>query len=195
MGYRPEGGARAFPSAICASLNDVVVHGVPSRRMLKNGDLLKIDIGVNYKGYITDGAVTVPVGTISKDAKRLVETTNTALKKAISECRSGKKLGDIGYAVESVARKGKCSVIRGLTGHGVGFELHEDPTVLNFGKKGTGMPLEEGLVLAIEPMLSLGSPDIIQLRDESYGTSDGSLSAHFEHTIAITENGPEVLTR
>jgi methionyl aminopeptidase len=195
FGYRPDHTSKAYPAAICASLNNVVVHGIPTRKMLKDGDLLKIDIGVNYKGYITDGAITVPIGKISKDAKRIMDATKRALAEAVRECRIGKRLGDIGYAIETIAKKNKCSVIRGLTGHGVGFELHEDPTVFNFGKKGTGMVLEEGLVIAIEPMFSVGSPDIIQLQDESYGTSDGSLSAHFEHTVAITENGPEVLTK
>ena len=195
LGYRPEGGAKAYPAAICASLNDVVVHGVPSRKLLKEGDLLKIDIGVNYRGYITDGAITIPVGKISKDAKRVMETTKRALAEAVNECKAGKHLGDIGNVIETIARKNKCSVVRGLTGHGVGFELHEDPIVYNSGKKGAGMKIEEGLVIAVEPMLSIGSSDIIQIEDESYATSDGSLSAHFEHTIAVTENGPEVLTR
>jgi len=195
LGYRPEGTNKAYPAAICASLNDVVVHGVPSRKMLKEGDLLKIDIGVNYKGYITDGAITIPIGKVSKDAKRVLETTKRALAEAVDECRAGKRLGDVGSVIELTAKKNKCSVVKGLTGHGVGFELHEDPVVYNFGKKGTGMIIEEGLVIAIEPMLSVGSPHIIQLSDESYATSDGSLSAHFEHTVAITENGSEVLTR
>lgn len=194
LNYRPEGAIKAYPAAICASVNDKVVHGVPGQYVLKKGDILKIDIGVSYRGYITDSAVTVGAGIISQEANKLMQVTQEALHRAIDECFVGKHIGDIGCAIESHVTKNGLSVIDGLTGHGVGFELHEDPTVYNYGKKGTGMTLVEGLVLAIEPMVSLGSSEIVQMPDESYATRDGSLSAHFEHTVAITKNGPEILT-
>lgn len=194
LGYRPEESRKPYPAAICTSLNDQIVHGLPDERVLKSGDLLKIDIGVNYKGYITDAAVTVAIGDISSKAKKLMEATKEALKRAIAVCNAGNHLGDIGWEIESAARKGGFSVIRGLTGHGVGFELHEDPTVYNYGSRGEGIELKPGLVLAIEPMVSTGSWSVVQNKDDSYVTSDGSLTAHFEHTVAITESGPEILT-
>lgn len=194
LGYRPEGARKAYQAAICASVNDTIVHGFPGKYTLKDGDIVSIDIGVDYAGYITDSATTIGIGKISKQAADLVAITKKSLEAAIGECLPGKRLGDIGNAVESCVGKSGFSVVEGLTGHGVGFELHEDPTVYNYGKKGTGMKLVEGLVIAIEPMVSAGSPEIAQMPDESYVTRDGSLSAHFEHTVAITENGPEVLT-
>lgn len=195
LNYQPEGADKPYPAAICTSVNEKIVHGVPNAYVVREGDLVKIDIGVEYGGYIADAAVTAGAGTISRIAKKLMDVTERSLYCGIEECVPGNTLGDVGNAIESVVHKGKFSVIRGLTGHGVGFELHEEPTVYNFGKSGTGMKLREGMVLAIEPMVSTGSPDIIQLSDESYATSDGSLSAHFEHTVAITKNGPEILTR
>lgn len=195
LNYKPEGAEKPYPAAICTSVNEKVVHGVPDAYILREGDLLKIDIGVKYRGFITDAAITVGVGSISRVAQKLMETTEQSLYRGIGACVLGNTLGDIGYAIESLVKKNGFSVIRGLTGHGVGFELHEEPTVYNFGKPGVGMKLREGMVLAIEPMISIGSPDIIQLPDESYATSDGSLSAHFEHTVAITENGTEILTK
>ena len=195
LNYRPEGAEKPYPAAICTSVNEKVVHGIPNAYVVREGDLLKIDIGVKYNGYVTDAAITVGVGSVSRVAKKLMEVTEQSLYRGIGVCVSGNTLGDIGNAIESFAKKNRFSVIRELTGHGVGFELHEEPTVYNFGKPGTGMKLREGMVLAIEPMISTGSPDIIQLPDESYATSDGSLSAHFEHTVAITENGTEILTK
>lgn len=194
LNYRPYGAAQSYPCSICASVNDVVVHGVPTHYKLKSGDILKLDFGVRYQGYNADAAWTVPVGHISAKAQKLIDTTREALQRAIGVCQPGKTLGDIGYAIQSYVKSQGFSVIGGLTGHGVGKELHEDPVVFNEGRKGKGMKLEPGLVIAIEPMISAGSPKIIQLEDDSYATEDGSLSAHFEHTVTITKAGPEVLT-
>lgn len=195
LNYQPEGADKPYPASICTSVNEKIVHGVPNAYAVREGDLVKIDIGVEYGGYIADAAVTAGAGNISGIAKKLMDITEQSLYRGIEACVPGNTLGDVGNAIESIVHKGRFSVIRGLTGHGVGFELHEEPTVYNFGKPGVGMKLREGMVLAIEPMVSTGSPDIIQLSDESYATSDGSLSAHFEHTIVITKNGPEILTR
>lgn len=194
LGYKPDGAGKPYPAAICASVNDTIVHGIPGNYVLKEGDILSIDLGVTFDGYITDAAITVPVGEISKDARRLISATEKSLQNAIHECFSGNTLGDIGYAIESVAKQAGVSVVEGLTGHGVGFELHEDPSVFNKGKRGSGMKLRSGMVIAIEPMFSLGSPYATVARDDSFKTRDKSLSAHFEHTIAITEKGYEVLT-
>ncbi|MBI5732828.1 type I methionyl aminopeptidase [Candidatus Jorgensenbacteria bacterium] len=195
LGYRPERGSKAYPAAICTSVNEVVVHGVPTGYKLQNGDVLKIDIGVDYNGYFTDGAVTVGIGSIGEKIQKLIDVTRDALLKAIEVCLVGNRLGDIGWTVENTVRQGGLSVVRGLTGHGVGFALHEEPTVLNYGKRGEGLELKPGLVLAIEPMVSTGSPHIVQRPDDSYATSDGSISAHFEHTVAITDQGIQVLTQ
>ncbi len=195
LGYRPEGGTKPYPAAICTSINEQVVHGLPTDYILKRGDVLKIDTGVRYEGYITDSATTVVIGPASKEIKKLLETTEEALRKAIEACRSGNHLGDIGAAVEETVRKNGFRVVKGLTGHGVGFELHEDPTVYNFGDRGEGIELKPGLVLAIEPMVSVGKGDIEQREDDSFATRDGSVTAHFEHTIAITSAGPEILTK
>jgi len=194
LGYTPEGATRPYPAALCASVNAQIVHGIPGNYILKEGDLFSIDLGVTYKGRITDSAVTIGIGKISDEAKLLMRTTELSLEKAIKECVPGKTLGDIGYIVENTAKKANFRVIQGLTGHGVGFELHEDPSVFNYGNRGEGMKLVPGLVIAIEPMLSAGSQYAVAVRDGSYVTKDGSLSAHFEHTIAITEDGHEVLT-
>jgi methionyl aminopeptidase len=195
LGYRPDLESLPFGASICASVNSVIVHGFPSDYVLKSGDVLKIDAGVKLAGFYSDSAVTVAIGEVSKEARLLIRATEEALGKAIKELKPGKTLGDVGFAIESVAKKNKLSVIRELTGHGVGLDLHEDPTVYNFGEKNTGLKLREGMVLAIEPMLSLGSSGVVRLSDESWATDDGSLSAHFEHTIAVTAKGPKILTK
>lgn len=195
LGYKPEGGRAAYPAAICTSVNDVIVHGLPTNYELKNRDILKIDLGVVYEGYFTDGAITIGIGDISNIGKKLISVTKEALNNAIKICKPGKHLGDIGWVIERTVKKSGFKVINGLVGHGVGFELHEDPVVYNFGDKGSGVKLRPGMVLAIEPMVSAGSPDIIQASDDSFKTSDGSLSAQFEHTIAITKDGVGVLTK
>lgn len=195
LGYKPEGGGEPFPAAICTSVNDQIVHGVPSAYRLIEGDLLKLDAGVEYRGFFTDAAVTVPVGRVSKRTERLIAATEESLENAILAAKPGGCLGDVGAAVSRTIRGTGFRVVRGLTGHGVGFSVHEDPEVYNFGTRGEGMTLRPGLVIAIEPMVSAGSPEIDARPDGSYATRDGSLAAHFEHTIAITEKGTEVLTR
>ncbi|HPW34320.1 MAG TPA: type I methionyl aminopeptidase [Candidatus Paceibacterota bacterium] len=195
LGYQPEGANKPYPAALCLSVNDVVVHGVPRNYFLKNGDVIKIDMGVVYEGLYTDSAITLAVGNVSPIARKLIASTKNALEDAIMAVKKGRTLGDIGYAIEKRAKKDGFFVLRGLTGHGVGYEVHEDPSVLNYGKKGTGVELKEGMVLALEPMFSVSSQDIIQNRDESYSSADGSLTAQFEHTVAITKKGTIVLTR
>lgn len=195
LNYKPEGSEKPYPANICTSLNDQVVHGQPTDYALQNGDVLKIDLGVVYKGYITDAAMTVAIGDVLPEVEKLLSVTEEALRLGIAAARNGNTLGDIGWAIENHVETNGFSVIEGLTGHGVGFKLHEEPTVYNFGRKGEGMKLKEGLVIAIEPMISMGTPQIRQNKeDESYSTRDGSQSAHFEKTVAITKNGPEILT-
>jgi methionyl aminopeptidase len=193
--YRPAGAKKAYPYTLCASLNSVVVHGQPSEYILKDGDVLKLDLGLLYKGFYLDAAVTVGIGKIDKEVKRLISATEVALQVAVAEAKIGKTLGDIGYVIAKTAKKNKCTVADGLTGHGIGRELHEEPTVFNVGRKGAGEPLAEGMVIAIEPMFVLGKGDLKQIRDESWATVDGSRAAHFEHTVAITKHGPKILTK
>ncbi len=194
LGYQPYGADRPYPATLCVSINDVVVHGVPSSRRMQEGDLVKLDLGVRVKGYYADAAITVPAGAVSKEAQTLMRATERALVQGIRSARAGKTLGDVGYAIKKVANAYKVSVVKGLTGHGIGSELHEDPVVLNEGFPGKGMVLVAGMTIAIEPMFSLGSPRVVQGEDDGYGTSDGSLSAHFEHTVLIGAKGAEVLT-
>ena len=194
LGYIPEGTSTPYPASICASVNESVVHGVPSGYKLKDGDVITVDLGVYFKGYHTDSAKTFVVGTGSKEARHLLETTEASLYLGIQKAKAGNTLGDIGHAIESYAKKNKIKVIEGLTGHGIGKNLHEPPTVLNTGKPGQGLTLEKGMTIAIEPMFSIGSKHILHADDDSYKTEDGSLSAHFEHTIAITDGEPEILT-
>lgn len=193
--YRPAGARRAYPCTLCTSLNDVVVHGQPSEYALRDGDIIALDLGLSYKGFYLDAAVTRGIGEVSNEAKRLIAATKEALTVAIGEARPGKTLGDVGYIIERTAKKNRCSVADALTGHGIGRALHEDPTVFNVGRKGEGEELREGMVLAVEPMFAAGSGKIKQARDESWATADGSLAAHFEHTVAVTKNGPRVLTQ
>ena len=195
LGYHPYGAQRPYPASICASLNEVVVHGVPTSYKLKDGDLLKLDFGVDYQGYIADAAFSIGVGKISDLARDLMSVTEHALLLGIKECKPGKTLGDIGWAINNYVTKRGFKVVKGLTGHGVGLELHEDPPVFNEGQKNTGLKLKEGMVLALEPMVSAGDPYLFQLPDDSYATRDKSLTAHFEHTVVITDKGPEVLTK
>ncbi len=195
LGYRPDGADRPYPAAICASVNEVVVHGIPTDYRLKGGDVLKIDFGVIHKGFYSDAAITVGVGEISKTVLRLIQATETALVDVIPYLTPQSTLGDLGWVIADTARRYECTVIKGLTGHGIGRRLHEPPSVLNEGVRGRGLRLMPGMVLAVEPMFSLGSASIIQLQDESWATVDHSLAAHFEHTIAITSAGPRVLTK
>mgnify|MGYP001595203533 FL=1 len=194
LGYQPEGARRPYPAALCASLNEVVVHGVPSKRVLKNGDILKLDLGAKVEGYHADAAITISIGTIAKEEEVLMRVTHEALMYGIRAARGGNTLGDIGHAIETHVKKHGFHVVHGLTGHGVGKALHEEPSVFNEGKPGKGMRLQPGMTLAIEPMVAMGTARVHQLVDESYATMDGSMSAHFEHTILITERGPKILT-
>lgn len=194
LGYQPHGAAHPFPASVCASLNEVVVHGIPNKYRLRSGDILKLDFGVSYQGFISDSAFTVGIGEISPEAQKLIDVTRHSLTLGIKECRAGKTLGDIGWAINNYVQKNGFKVIKGLCGHGVGIELHEEPSVFNEGQKNTGLQLKPGMVLALEPMVSAGDPYIIQTDQESYATRDGSLSAHFEHTVLITERNPEILT-
>jgi methionyl aminopeptidase len=195
--YRPGGAAKAYPFTLCTSVNDVIVHGQPSGYALQEGDIIKLDLGLRHEGLHVDSAITVPVGgerAVPKEVRALLETTKEALYAGIKVAKAGKRLGDIGHAIGKVVHKNKFSVADGLTGHGIGEHLHEDPTVYNFGDKGTGAVLKEGMVIAIEPMVAIGASAIRQLGDESWGTADRSWAAHFEHTVAITAKGPRILT-
>lgn len=195
LDYRPDRTQKPYAASICASVNDVIVHGLPNDYKLKNGDVLKIDFGVKYQGFYSDAAVTLAIGEIAPEAKKLVMATKMALNEAIKIAKPGNFLGDIGWVIEKTAKKFGVKVVKGLTGHGIGKKLHEEPTIYNFGKKGSGIELKAGMVLAIEPMFVIGSERIVQKSDESWATADGSLSAHFEHTVAIMERGVRVLTK
>ena len=189
-------GYRGFPANLCASINDEIVHGIPGDRALKEGDIVSIDFGVIYNGFQGDAAVTVPVGKISPEGERLIESTRGALEKGIDTARAGATLGDVSSAIQKYADEKNYSVVREYTGHGIGRDMHEDPQIPNYGIKGTGPVLKKGMTLALEPMLNIGGSGTRVAKDRwTVLTADGSLSAHFEHTIAITENEPEVLTR
>lgn len=195
-GYRISGVKAAFPASICVSINDEVVHGIPRpERILQNGDIIGVDIGMRWKELVTDMAITLGIGKISADAERLIRATQEALGAGIAAARPGAHIGDIGRAIETRLKKDDLGIIRDLAGHGVGYELHEPPLIPNYGQQGTGAVLEEGMVIAIEPMATLGDWRIILDDDEwTFRTADGSLAAHFEHTIAVTPSGVEVLT-
>jgi methionyl aminopeptidase len=188
-------GYRGYPASICTSVNDEIVHGIPGDRVLRDGDLLSIDIGTTFDGFVSDSAVTIPVGTISEEARRLMEVTQECLMLAIAQMQPGNRLGDIGAAVQDHAERHGYGVVRELVGHGVGREMHEEPQVPNWGTRGEGMILRPGLVLAVEPMITAGSPEVAILDDGwTVVTADGTLAAHFEHTIAVTAEGPRILT-
>ncbi|HVX40387.1 MAG TPA: type I methionyl aminopeptidase [Gemmatimonadaceae bacterium] len=190
-------GLYGFPGSICSSVNNEIVHGIPSRkRVLHDGDIVSLDVGVGYKGYFTDSATTVPVGEINAEAKRLLAVTQESLEAGIAAAVVGNHIGDIGHAVETVVRAAGFSVVRDLVGHGIGVEFHEEPQVPNYGKPKRREKLVPGLTIAIEPMVNVGGPATRTLADRwTIVTLDGSLSAHFEHTVAITDEGPRVLTR
>lgn len=190
-------GYHGFPKTLCTSVNSQVVHGIPSCTVtLVEGDVLSVDVGAVVGGYYGDNAATFAVGAIAEPARRLIEATAASLEAGIAQCVPGKKLFDIGHAVQSVAEEAGFSVVREYVGHGIGRAMHEDPNVPNYGSPGKGPRLEEGMVLAIEPMINLGGAPVESLPDGwTVVTQDGSLSAHFEHTVAVTANGPLVLTR
>ena len=188
-------GYRGFPGSICASPNSMVVHGIPGPYELKRGDLLSIDIGVVLDGWVADAAITHPIGNVTPIAGRLLATTRGALFDAVEQCRAGNRLGDVSHAVQTRVEGDGFAVIRSLVGHGIGREMHEDPQIPNFGDPGTGPELEEGMVLAIEPMVNVGTHHVRMGQDNwAVYSQDGSLAAHFEHTVAITGEGPRILT-
>ena len=188
-------GYRGFPGSICASPNSMVVHGIPGPYTLERGDILSVDIGVVLDGWVADAAVTLAIGQIPQAARALLDTTRAALFDAVEQCRSGNRLGDVSHAVQTRVEAAGFSVIRALVGHGIGRDMHEDPQIPNYGRPGTGPDLEPGMVLAIEPMVNVGSHGIKMGSDNwSVYSQDGSLAAHFEHTVAITEQGPRILT-
>ncbi|OGL20234.1 MAG: type I methionyl aminopeptidase [Candidatus Rokubacteria bacterium RIFCSPLOWO2_12_FULL_71_22] len=190
-------GYRGFPATVCVSINDEVVHGIPSaQRRIKEGDIVGLDLGCIVDGYYADCAFTLPIGEIPADVQRLLDVTRESLERAIAECRRGRRLSDVSHAVQSHVETHGFSVVRAFVGHGIGRALHEEPQVPNFGEPGRGPELRPGMVLAIEPMVTMGSWEVTILDDGwTAVTRDGSLAAHFEHTIAVTEHGPEVLTR
>jgi methionyl aminopeptidase len=194
LGYQPDGAREPFPFALCVSLNDVIVHGKPYDYLLREGDILKLDLGVNWQGGISDAAITVPIGRISEKEKELIRTTRDALFAGIKAARPRNTVGDIGHAIEKTVLRTGIFVVDGLTGHGVGETIHEEPAIYNFGEPGSGIGLKPGMVLAIEPMTAIGTDKIKRLANDSYVTLDSSKSAHFEHTILITKGNPEILT-
>ena len=189
-------GFRGFPASICTSVNDQVVHGIPGAYRLREGDIISIDFGVRYQGYYSDMAVTLPVGIISRDARKLIEVTKSALDSGITQMVPGNRLYDISAAIQECAESNGFSVVRDLVGHGIGQEMHEEPQIPNFGKRSTGPSLKAGMVFALEPMVNMRGYEVKTLDDNwTVVTTDGSLSCHFEHTVAITDNGPEILTK
>ena len=188
-------GYRGYPATLCASVNDEVVHGIPANRALAEGDIISLDMGVKLDGFYGDSAVTVPVGEVSDDVQRLLRVTQESLQKGIAQVVLGGRVSDIGHAIQEHVEAAGFSVVREFVGHGIGVQLHEEPQIANYGEPGRGPRLAEGMVLAIEPMVNMGRPAVKVLKDGwTAVTRDGSLSAHFEHTVAVTKNGPLVLT-
>ena len=189
-------GYRGYPCTLCASVNEQVVHGIPSKRSLGEGDIISLDMGVKLNGFYGDSAVTVPVGRVSEEAATLLRVTRESLEKGIAEVRLGARISDIGHAIQQHVEAHGFSVVREFVGHGIGAALHEEPQIANYGEPGRGPRLAEGMTLAIEPMVNVGRPAVKVLADGwTAVTKDGSLSAHFEHTVAVTRTGPLVLTR
>lgn len=198
LGYRPKGARRPYPASICISLNDEIVHGIPNEnpKILKDGDIVKLDMCLTHKGMITDSAITVVVGKTDPKIQKMIDTTKAALEAGIKAAKGNKNVGDIGYAIERVAKAAGFNVVEDLCGHGVGYSVHEDPFIPNYGERGEGEKLRPGMVIAIEPMLTTGSKNI-RLDSDGYTfrTADKSMATHFEHTIVITNGDPEVITR
>jgi methionyl aminopeptidase len=188
-------GYRGYPASICTSPNDMIVHGIPGPYALEEGDILSVDVGVTLDGYVGDSSYTFPVGRVDAETERLLEVCQDALAAGIEQCQPGGRLSDISHAIQRVTEENGYSVVRALVGHGVGRSMHEDPQIPNFGPPGRGPELAPGMVFAIEPMINAGGPDITVEDDQwSIRTADGSLSAHFEHTVAVTDEGPRILT-
>jgi methionyl aminopeptidase len=188
-------GYGGFPAACCISINDEVIHGIPSDRIIREGDIVSVDVGAAINGYTGDNAATFAAGTVSEEAKKLMEVTEQCLYKAIEAAQPGNRLGDVGYAVQAYAESFGFAVVRDFVGHGVGKKLHEEPEVPNYGTPGRGIRLMPGMTLAIEPMINVKGSAVKTLKDGTVLTASGSLSAHFEHTIAITADGPVILTK
>ncbi|PKN37609.1 MAG: type I methionyl aminopeptidase [Deltaproteobacteria bacterium HGW-Deltaproteobacteria-2] len=189
-------GYNGYPYALCVSVNEVVVHGMPSERILEEGDIVGLDFGVCYQGFFGDAAITLPLGRVTQKASRLMQVTEQSLYAGIEQAKAGNRLGDISAAVQDLVEAAGYSVVRDFVGHGIGKSLHEEPQIPNFGKKGRGIELKSGMILAIEPMVNEGNYKVEILPDGwTVVTKDGSLSAHFEHSIAITDNGPEILSK
>ena len=188
-------GYRGFPGSICASPNSMVVHGIPGPYTLARGDVISIDVGVTFDGWVADAAITVPVGPIAPETRHLLQTTEDALHAAVDQVRPGNHLGDVSHAVQAHVEANDLSIIRSLVGHGIGRDMHEDPQVPNYGERGRGPELEPGMVIAIEPMVNAGGPEV-RLGDDNWAvySADGSLAAHFEFTVAVTADGPRILT-
>ena len=197
LNYRPEGADTPYPASLCVSVNDEVVHGIPNKnKILKEGDIVSIDLGIKHRGLFTDMALTVPVGVVSNTTLKLLKITEESMYVGINAAFGGNKTGDIGYAIESFVRRHKYGIVEVLSGHGVGKYIHEDPYVPNFGKANTGAKLVPGMVIAIEPMLNNGTKNVVLDRDGwTFRTADGKKSAHFENTILITDGEPEILTK
>jgi methionyl aminopeptidase len=195
LNYRPTGARTAYPASLCVSINNEVVHGIPSDRVINSGDVVSLDLGLKHQGLFTDTACTIVVGEVPPEVKKLITVTEEAMYAGIKAAKAGAYTGDIGAAVEAHIKPHGYGIVEDLCGHGVGYAVHEDPQVPNFGRPGTGDRLAAGMVIAIEPMVNLGRPDVKMLNDGyTFVTKDGSVSAHFEHTIVITEKGAEVLT-
>jgi len=189
-------GYRGYPATLCASVNEQVIHGIPSKRPLVEGDIISLDMGVKMNGFFGDSAVTVPVGRVSDEAQRLLRVTQESLQKGIEQVRLGGRVSDIGHAIQKHVEAAGFSVVREFVGHGIGALLHEEPQIANYGDPGRGPRLAEGMTLAIEPMVNVGRPGVKMLADGWTAiTRDGTLSAHFEHTVAVTKDGPLVMTR
>lgn len=196
LGYQPMDAKRPYPASLCVSINEEIVHGIPDNKMIFEGDIVTLDLGLTYGGLITDAAITVAVGNVEERTRELVKATEEALERGIKAMRVGGHIGDIGEAIMAIAVKYDLGVVEGLSGHGVGYSVHEEPFVPNKAERGEGPELRPGMVLAIEPMFTLGSRHIKRLSDGyTYITRDKSLSAHFEHTVAVTKTGIEILTK
>jgi methionyl aminopeptidase len=197
LGYKPAGAKKPYPASLCVSINEEIVHGIPShQRILKEGDIVSLDLGLKYNGMITDSAITVPVGRVDESGMKLIRATEEALNTGIKAMKVGGHIGDIGAAIMQVAERTEFQIAEDLSGHGVGYDVHEEPFVSNFGKVGEGPELKPGMVIAIEPMFVEGKSAVKALKDGyTYVTRDGSRAAHFEHTVAVTKKGIEVLTK
>lgn len=196
LNYSPGPGEPPFPAALCLSLNDTIVHGIPKRSVvIKEGDLVKLDIGMKFKGLYTDMARSAVVGTATPEQKKLITTAKEAFLAGLKAAKEGNTLGDMGFAIENRIKANHFFVIKELTGHGVGYSQHEDPWVLNYGNPGKGLKLKTGMVLAIEPMPTIGTSEIVEKRDGSFATADGSLASHWENTIVVTKTGGKILTK